>query len=200
MFTFRTLLVAAVFTSQATLVNAAHLLVAPIAGTETTFTTAARPVGLHCATTAVSSAALLRQTPELRRFSRLLTAARLHRQISNPAARTTAFAPTSAAFASISASIQQRLFVPGSVGLAHVMNSHLVAGDVDLLAVPNGTVLTTFNGESLRVDRQADGSVLLNGVYRVTQGYTTATGRVYMLDLVINPVGTPMPDAVVAQQ
>lgn len=143
---------------------------------------------LTATTTTATSHAAVRATADLRAFDRLLAAAGLRHRLRRADRRYTVLAPTNAAVARVPARIRVRMFQAGNAAFRHLMATHLVAGDVDLTRVPSGTVLTTLSGETLRVDRQPDGSVLLNGVYRVETVQQTANGHVYSLDRMVAPV------------
>ncbi len=146
------------------------------------------PVALAATTTTATAATAVRATTDLRAFDRLLGTAGLRYQLNRPSRSYTVLAPTTAAVERVPARIRARFFQADNAGFQRLMNSHVVAGDVDLARLAEGTTLVTLSGEKLFVTHQPDGSILLNGVYRVLAAQQTANGHLYTLDRMIAPV------------
>ncbi len=148
---------------------------------------AAAKVPTHVAGAAATSA-VLRKATELSEFNALLVTANLKHLLKRTTETYTVFAPTNAAVRQIRADIRKRMFVRGNRGLDELMRRHMVAGNINFDQLADGAELKTLSGEVLHVVKRADGSVLLNGVYRVTgPGQTTANGTVYSLESMIAP-------------
>lgn len=158
----------------ATIPATAAVPVAPVTGDATTATTA--------------TAATMASTANLRAFNTLLNKSGVTARLNRPAEVYTVFAPTNDAVAKVREDIRERLFRPDAPGLKHLVRSHLVAGVVNFDQLRDGAELKTLDGEIIRVAKLADGSVLLNGVYRVRDGgRATTNGMVYAIDTMIAP-------------
>lgn len=143
------------------------------------------PVGRPAATATTS--AVFASSTELTEFNRLINFTDARYLLRRSAKTYTVFAPTREAIEQVPAHIRERLFVNGHSGLRHLIRSHMVAGTVDLTQLAHGAEIKTLDGEVMRVARNADGSILLNGVYRVSAGQATANGMVYTIDHMIAP-------------
>lgn len=175
MFSFKTLAAAALV-----------LLTAATTPTLAGSTGGSAPVGPGNAA-AVATSTFFTNANELGAFNHLLVDAHLKNTLKRATPTYTVFAPTNAAVNKVPAHIRERMFVEGNPALKQLVRRHIVAGAVDLTQLPDGASLTTLSGETLRVARQADGSVLINGVYRVEASRTTTNGMVYTLDSMIAP-------------
>ncbi len=138
--------------------------------------------------TAATTGQAMRATTDLRAFSQLLGTANLRYRLGRTARQYTVLALSTTAIERVPAAIRARFFRADNPSFERLMASHVIAGDVNLAALADGTTLTTLSGETLRIDHQADGSILLNGVYRVETAQQTANGHVYTLDRMIAPV------------
>lgn len=148
---------------------------------------AASPARLGEATAMATSAAMTRAT-ELVEFNRLVVKSNLKNRLGRPTETYTVLAPSNEAVQKVPAGIRERMFVDGNPGLRQLVRRHMIAGAVDFSRLADGAELRTLSGEVLRVAKQADGTVLINGVYRVKgAGLATANGMIYTLDSMIAP-------------
>lgn len=137
---------------------------------------------------AAATAATLASTANLSEYSRMVNMAGLKGRLSRPDEPYTVFAPTNEAIAKLPANVRQQLLRPDNPGLKTVVRAHIVKGNLNLDQLADGSELETIDGQKLRVVKQADGTVLINGVYRVTDaGRATANGMLYSLDSMIVP-------------
>lgn len=135
-----------------------------------------------------ATSAVLSTSANFSEFNRLLVSANVKHYLSRASETYTVFAPSNEAIRRVPQAIRKQMFVDGNPALQRLVRTHMVAGAVDFSRLADGAELKTLSGEVLRVARQADGTVLLNGVYRVAgSGQTTANGVVYTLDSMIAP-------------
>ena len=150
-------------------------------GTTTTVVTPA-PEG------AAATAATLASTANLSEYNRMVSMAGLKSRLNKATETYTVFAPTNAAIAKLPANIREQLIRADSPGLKHLVRTHIVKGNVNFDQLTDGSELETIDGQKLRVVKQADGTVLLNGVYRLADtGRATTNGTLYTLDSMIVP-------------
>lgn len=144
------------------------------------------PVGPGSTLSTMSTTTMMTNVRELSNFNHLLVDAHLKPTLNRTPAYTV-FAPTNAAVNKVPAHIRERMFVENNPALRQLVNRHIVPGNVDLTQLADGATLTTLSGETLRVARAADGTLLINGVYRVEASRATANGMVYSIDSMIAP-------------
>jgi uncharacterized surface protein with fasciclin (FAS1) repeats len=152
-------------------------------GTGATSTTLAPdgPSGTATATT-------LAGTANLSEFSRLISAAGLKPRLKRAEEAYTVFAPTNEAFNKMPVNVRDRILRPDNPGLKALLRSHIIKGSFTYEQLTDGQALETIDGRIIHVARQADGTVLLDGVYRLRDtGRTTTNGVIYALDTVIAP-------------
>lgn len=138
---------------------------------------------------ATATAATVASTPNLQQFSTLLDYAGLNKRLNKSTETYTVFAPTNDAVAKVPATVREQMFRAGNAGLKQLMRRHMIVGSVTFDQLRDGAELKTVDGETIRVARQADGTVLLNGVCRVRDtGRVTANGIVYEVDSMIAPL------------
>ncbi|MBC7449550.1 MAG: fasciclin domain-containing protein [Hymenobacteraceae bacterium] len=139
-------------------------------------------------TTTAATSRVFTKSAEYSQFNHLLVNANMKRILNRTSETYTVFAPTNAAVLRVPANVRTRMFVDGNPGLRQLVYRHMVAGNIDFDQLADGAEIKTLSGEVLRVAKCADGSILLNGVYRVTSaGQTTANGTVYTIDSMIAP-------------
>jgi transforming growth factor-beta-induced protein len=106
----------------------------------------------------------------------------------------TVFAPTDDAFAALLSNLgitaDQLLANPelGNILLYHVVPGKVMAADV--LALPNGTMVETANGKSLKVTFM-DGSVYVDGAKVLATDVMATNGVIHVIDAVILPQAEP---------
>ena len=150
--------------------------------------TAAAPATGDAAKATTATAVTVASTANLREFNTLLNKSGVTARLKRPAEAYTVFAPTNDAVAKVPADIRERMFRSDAPGLKHLVRSHLVAGVVNFDQLRDGAELKTLDGETIRVAKRADGSILLNGVYLVRDaGRATTNGMVYAIDSMIAP-------------
>jgi len=103
----------------------------------------------------------------------------------------TVFAPTNAAFDAVPQSALQSLMQPqNKAQLQGVLTYHVVPGRLSAAELRDGQMLTTVNGETLRVTK-ANGRVMIgnaNGMATVTQADVYASnGVAHVIDAVLMP-------------
>ncbi len=135
-----------------------------------------------------ATAATLAATPNLSQFNRLVKMDGLTKRLKQTTDAYTVFAPTNAAVAKVPAAIQERMFRSDNPGLRSLVRYHIVKGALTPEQLTDGRVLETLNGQELRVTRQPDGTVLLNGVYPLQgPGRATANGMIYAVETMMAP-------------
>jgi uncharacterized surface protein with fasciclin (FAS1) repeats len=125
---------------------------------------------------------------DLSEFYKMIEVAGLRNRLRRPTEAVTVFAPTNAALASLAAPVRERLHQVGAPIVKAIVRTHIVEGILTPDQLIDGLEIETIGGQKLRVVRQADGSILLDGVYRLRDaGQQTTNGIVYTLDQVISP-------------
>ncbi len=135
------------------------------------------------AATTVASSALLSE------FNELLKASSVNIRLKRTDRAYTVFAPTNAALQRIPACVREQAFQADNALLLPFVRTHIVKGSFTPEQLIDGRELITLTGRTLRVVREADGSILLDGAYRLRDaGQRTTNGMLYTLDLVITPL------------
>ena len=99
----------------------------------------------------------------------------------------TVFAPTNEAFAKLPAGVLQSLLKPENVGkLKSILTYHVVSGSVHEADLQNGMMVTTLEGQKLRVTVTAAG-VYINGAKVTTADVDASNGVVHIIDSVLLP-------------
>jgi uncharacterized surface protein with fasciclin (FAS1) repeats len=99
----------------------------------------------------------------------------------------TVFAPTNDALATATP-VREQIRKVGAPVIKSVVRAHIVPGVFTAAQLTDGRELETLDGHKLRVTRQADGTVLLDGKYRLRDtGRQTTNGVIYALDAVMVP-------------
>ncbi len=99
----------------------------------------------------------------------------------------TVFAPTNAAFASLPEGTVANLLLPENKEmLASILTYHVVAGNVMAADLSDGQMVTTVNGQQLRVTI-ADGNVMINGAKVIAADLVGTNGVVHVIDGVVLP-------------
>ena len=124
----------------------------------------------------------------LSEFYALIERAGLRSRLNRPTESLTVFAPTNDAMATINPRVRERMNSVGAPVLKSVVRAHIVPMLLTDDQLTDGREIETIGGQKLRVARQADGTVLLDGVYRLRDsGQRTTNGIIYTLDHVITP-------------
>lgn len=135
-----------------------------------------------------TNTATLANTANLSSFYHLLDQAGLRARLQRYPATYTIFAPTNDAMAAIAAPVRERMHQIGAPVIKSVARVHIVPGTFTADQLTEGRELETLEGRKLRVKRQADGTILLDGIYRLRDtGQPTNNGIIYTLDTVIVP-------------
>jgi uncharacterized surface protein with fasciclin (FAS1) repeats len=99
----------------------------------------------------------------------------------------TVFAPTNDAFAALPAGTLDNLLKPESKEkLTGILTYHVVSGKVMSGDLGDGQVVTTLNGQSLKVTIK-DGKVMINGAIVVAADLEGTNGVVHVIDAVMLP-------------
>lgn len=99
----------------------------------------------------------------------------------------TVFAPTNAAFAALPAGTVDNLLKPEMKDqLTGVLTYHVVAGNVMSSDLSDGQVVTTLNGQELKVSIK-DGKVMINGANVIAADLAGSNGVVHVIDSVLMP-------------
>jgi uncharacterized surface protein with fasciclin (FAS1) repeats len=99
----------------------------------------------------------------------------------------TVFAPTNAAFEALPAGTVESLLKPESKDqLTGVLTYHVVSGNVMAADLSDGQVVTTLNGQELKVSIN-DGKVMINGANVIAADLAGSNGVVHVLDAVLLP-------------
>ena len=135
-----------------------------------------------------TTTATLASTANLSAFYHLLEQAGLRSRLQRYPATYTVFAPTNGAMATMAAPVREHIHQIGAPAIKSVARVHIVPGTFMPSQLTDGSELETLGGRKLRVTRQADGTVLLDGIYQVRDtGLRTTNGIIYTLDTVIVP-------------
>ncbi|ERM80449.1 hypothetical protein P872_21810 [Rhodonellum psychrophilum GCM71 = DSM 17998] len=99
----------------------------------------------------------------------------------------TVFAPTNAAFNALPAGTVETLLKPESKEkLTGILTYHVVAGNVMAADLSDGQVVTTLNGQELKVSIK-DGKVMINGANVTAADLAGTNGVVHVIDAVLMP-------------
>ena len=99
----------------------------------------------------------------------------------------TVFAPTNEAFAKLPAATLKELLQPQNVGkLKAILTYHVVAGSVHAKDLRNGEMVTTLEGQKLRVTVNRAG-VFIDGAKVTTADVDASNGVVHVIDSVLLP-------------
>lgn len=99
----------------------------------------------------------------------------------------TVFAPTNAAFDALPAGTVETLLKPESKDqLTGILTYHVVAGNVMAADLSDGQVVTTLNGQELKVSI-VDGKVMINGATVTAADLQGTNGVVHVIDSVLMP-------------
>jgi uncharacterized surface protein with fasciclin (FAS1) repeats len=112
----------------------------------------------------------------------------------NGATPYTLFAPNNAAFNKIPGD-QVSALQNDKTKLTSLLNYHVVPGKISYADLASRTSLTTTDGKTLPVARQADGSIMVGGTKVLGQGIDSSNGMIYPVDSVMIPPGFVMPQA-----
>lgn len=100
----------------------------------------------------------------------------------------TVFAPSNDAFAELPEETLADLLKPeNKADLANILTYHVVAGKALAADLTDGMMLTTVQGEKLRVDIHSDGSVSVGGAMVDTADVEASNGVVHVIDSVLLP-------------
>ena len=116
----------------------------------------------------------------------------------NGATPYTVFAPNNAAFNKIPADSINAL-TADKAKMTGLLNYHVVPGKVTYSDLAGMTSITTVDGKTLPVARQADGTINVGGAKVLGQGIDSSNGMVYPVDSVMMPPGFVMPAAAPSQ-
>ncbi|MBC7446987.1 MAG: fasciclin domain-containing protein [Hymenobacteraceae bacterium] len=136
----------------------------------------------------VATTPSLATAPSLSEFYNLVELAGLRTRLRRPTEALTVFAPTNEAMRTMAAPIRERLHRVGKPMINSLVRTHVVTGILTPDMLTTGREIETLDGRKLRVVRQADGTVLLDGIYRLLDsGQRTTNGIIYTIDAVIAP-------------
>lgn len=148
----------------------------------------AAPNGPTRSTIATATTESLAASTHLSDFYTLVELAGLRTRFRRSTEEVTIFAPTNEAMRTMAAPIRERLHQVGKPMINSLVRSHVVSGVFTPDKLTTGTELETLDGHKLRVVRQADGTIVLDGVYRLLDsGQRTTNGIIYTLDTVMTP-------------
>jgi uncharacterized surface protein with fasciclin (FAS1) repeats len=160
-------------------------IVAPV-GVEGTSRTGATLAPLAPSDTHTS--ATLAGRADISVFYDLVERAGLRTRLRRPTDSYTVFAPTNEALSHMAAPVRAALLNQGAPIVKSLARVHIVQGVITPDQLIDGREIETLEGRKLHVVRQADGSVLLDGVYRLHDGgQRTTNGIVYTIDQVVAP-------------
>ena len=98
----------------------------------------------------------------------------------------TVFAPTDDAFATVPAATMDAVFADPAL-LAAVLTFHVVAGqNLTLAEMPDGTVLTTLQGNTLTITKKGD-ATYVNGIEIVAGDVPATNGTIHVISGVLVP-------------
>jgi uncharacterized surface protein with fasciclin (FAS1) repeats len=96
------------------------------------------------------------------------------------------FAPTDDAFATVPAATMDAVFADPDL-LAAVLTFHVVAGqNLTLAEMPDGTVLTTLQGDSLTITKKGD-ATYVNDIEIVAGDVPATNGTIHVISGVLVP-------------
>ena len=101
----------------------------------------------------------------------------------------TVFAPTNDAFAKLPAGTVDNLLKPeNKASLVNILTYHVVAGQYTMAQLTDGMVLTTVEGKTLKITRDASGKVWINGSAMIqTPDVISRNGVTHVIDMVLMP-------------
>ena len=101
----------------------------------------------------------------------------------------TVFAPTDAAFAKIPSSTIASLLLPqNKAELVNILTYHVVAGRYTSASLYDGEKLTTVEGNTLTINKSANGQIMVNGVATVQiPDVISSNGVTFVIDTVLMP-------------
>jgi transforming growth factor-beta-induced protein len=99
----------------------------------------------------------------------------------------TVFAPTDEAFAAVPKETLDALLADPKGALTDVLTYHVVPGKAMAADLSDGMMLTTVNGEQLKVTIKDDGTVMIGDATVVTADIETANGVIHVIDTVLVP-------------
>jgi uncharacterized surface protein with fasciclin (FAS1) repeats len=116
----------------------------------------------------------------------------------NGATPYTVFAPNNAAFNKVPRDSINALTGDKAM-MASLLNYHVVPGKVTYSDLAGMTSITTVDGKTLPVARQADGTINVAGAKVMSQGIDSSNGIIYPVDSLMIPPGFVMPAAAQSQ-
>ena len=100
----------------------------------------------------------------------------------------TVFAPTNEAFAKLPSGVLSKLLKPQNVGqLKSILTYHVVKGAVHAADLRDGEMVTTLEGQKLRVTINRAGDVFIDGAKVTTANVDASNGVVHIIDSVLLP-------------
>ena len=100
----------------------------------------------------------------------------------------TVFAPTNEAFAKLPSGVLSKLLKPQNVGqLKSILTYHVVKGAVHASDLRDGEMVTTLEGQKLRVTINRAGDVFIDGAKVTTANVDASNGVVHIIDSVLLP-------------
>lgn len=114
--------------------------------------------------------------------------ANLTKELSDPKAQLTVFAPTDAAFRAAGFATEDAIKAADPAVLKGILLYHVLGSEVKAAAVPKGpnTAVTTLNGASVYATSNANG-VFINGIKVATADVDASNGVVHVINKVILP-------------
>ncbi len=135
----------------------------------------------------VNTTITLASTANFSTFYDLVERAGLRARLQRYPGTFTIFAPTNAAFAAATP-VREQIRKVGAPAVKSVVRLHIVPGVFTAAQLTDGRELETIDGQKLRVTRQPDGSILLDGKYRISDnGRQTTNGVIYSMADVMVP-------------
>jgi len=117
-----------------------------------------------------------------------LVVAELVGTLSDPNGPFTVFAPTDDAFAVLPGGVLECLLKPQSrEALTSLLNLHVAEGRALASDLSDGMMISTLNGEELRVDITAGDTVFINGKEVVSADVPASNGIVHVIDSILLP-------------
>ena len=101
----------------------------------------------------------------------------------------TVFAPDNAAFAKLPAGTVDTLLMPANLSqLKDILTYHVVAGRYTTADLYNNQVLTTVEGKTLKITKDASGKIWINGAAMIeTPNVLSSNGVTHVIDTVLMP-------------
>lgn len=101
----------------------------------------------------------------------------------------TVFAPTNAAFAKLPAGTVENLLKPeNKATLVKILTYHVVAGRYTAADLTDGQTLKTVQGETIKINKGADGLISVNGTAMVeTEDVISSNGVTFVINTVLMP-------------